>query len=52
MSSREIIVYTVSQKFVSLQRQTEGPNEGAFKDSDLAKYLMDAFVSHSLFYSI
>ena len=28
----------------SIQRQTEGPNAGAFKDSDLANYLMNAFV--------
>ena len=29
----------------SLQRQTEGPNVGAFKDSDLANLLMNAFVT-------
>ncbi|KAG0709341.1 heme peroxidase [Suillus ampliporus] len=28
--------------FDTLQRQTEGPNAGAFKDSDLANYLMNA----------
>ncbi|OAX33207.1 heme peroxidase [Rhizopogon vinicolor AM-OR11-026] len=33
--------------FGNLQRQTEGPNAGAFKDSDLANYLMNATSHHA-----
>ncbi|OAX39674.1 heme peroxidase [Rhizopogon vinicolor AM-OR11-026] len=33
--------------FGDLKRQTEGPNAGAFKDSDLANYLMNATSQHA-----
>ncbi|KAG1827565.1 heme peroxidase [Suillus subaureus] len=33
--------------FGNLQRQTEGPNASAFKDSDLANYLMTATSQHA-----
>ncbi|KAG1717309.1 heme peroxidase [Suillus paluster] len=33
--------------FGNLQRQTEGPNAGAFKDSELANYIMNATSQHA-----